>query len=158
MFLGKNESCLMTALSGAFNKPVFDGNTILLEVKEENDKNRCLYIGGNMVCPFLTNDKLYKNVSSMGDNLIPHSIAIGEEKIYFLTPDFECIERKNTKILNRWKEMKFSLICLFIMIQIVEKTRLKNYDHLKFIQIKIIKYKYCFYYINGNNKRHIKFL
>ena len=32
----------MTAFSGAFNKPVFDGNTILLEVSEGNDKNRYL--------------------------------------------------------------------------------------------------------------------
>ena len=30
-FIGKNESCLMTALSGAFEKSAFDGNTILLE-------------------------------------------------------------------------------------------------------------------------------
>ena len=31
----------------------------------------------------------------MGNNQIPYSIAIGEEKIYFLSPDFEFIKRKN---------------------------------------------------------------
>ena len=38
-FLGKSESCILTALSGAFNKRYFDGNTILLKISEECDKN-----------------------------------------------------------------------------------------------------------------------
>ena len=57
IFLGKSESCLMTAISGSFNKKVFDGNTNLLRISEENDKHRYLSIGGDMVCSFLTNDK-----------------------------------------------------------------------------------------------------
>ena len=81
MFLGKSESCLMTAMSGAFDKPVFDGNTILLKIGEENNKQRYLYFGGDMVCSFLTNDKIYKYISNMGYNLVPYSIAIGEENI-----------------------------------------------------------------------------
>ena len=60
----------------------------------------------------------------MGNNLIPYSIAIGEENIY-LTPEFEFIKREKLKILNRWKQLKISMICLIIVIQIV-KTRLKN--------------------------------
>ena len=40
IFLGKSESCLMTAMSGAFDKLVFDGNTILLKISEENIKHR----------------------------------------------------------------------------------------------------------------------
>ena len=58
IFLGKSESCLMAALSGAFNKTVFDGKIILLKISEENDKHRYLYIGGIIVCSFLTNDKI----------------------------------------------------------------------------------------------------
>ena len=50
-----------------------------------------------MVCSFLTNDKVYKYISIMGNNLVPYSIAIGEENIHFLTPDFEFIKRENTK-------------------------------------------------------------
>ena len=63
----------------------------------------------------------------MGNNLIPYSIAIGEKNFYFLTPDFEFIKKeniKNIKLLE--KKMKILLICLIIVIQIVEKTRLKN--------------------------------
>ena len=68
---------------------MFDGNTILLKINEENDKHRYVYIEGNMFCTFLTNDKIYKYVSNMGNNPIPKSIAIGMENIYFLTPYFK---------------------------------------------------------------------
>ena len=95
-FLGKSESCMIIALSGAFDKSVFDGNTTLLKITEENDKHRYLYIGDYMVCTFLTNDKIYKNISNMGNNLIPYSIAMGEQNIYFLTPHFKFIKRENT--------------------------------------------------------------
>ena len=82
LFLGRSESCLMTAFSGAFNKSVFDGNTILLKTIEENNKHRNLYIGGDMVCSFLNNDEILKYISNMGNNLVPYSIALGE-KIFF---------------------------------------------------------------------------
>ena len=39
-FLGKSESCLMTAMSGVSDKPILDGNTILLKISEEKDKHR----------------------------------------------------------------------------------------------------------------------
>ena len=87
----------MTAFSGAFNKPKVNGNTILLKMSEENDKHRYLSIGGKMVCSFLSDDKIYKYISNMGNNLIPYNIAIGEENIYFLTPDFEFIKTENIK-------------------------------------------------------------
>ena len=41
----------MTAMSGAFDKSVFDGNFILLEISEEN-RHRYVYIGGNMCVLF----------------------------------------------------------------------------------------------------------
>ena len=49
----------MTLMSGALDKSVFDGNTVLLKISEENDKHRYLYIGGDMICSFLTNDNIY---------------------------------------------------------------------------------------------------
>ena len=52
--LGKSEVCDMTIMSGALDKSVFDGNTILLKISEESDKHRYLFIDGDMVCPFLT--------------------------------------------------------------------------------------------------------
>ena len=39
-FLGKGRSCTMTAVSGAFDKVCFDGNTILLKVGIKNGKNK----------------------------------------------------------------------------------------------------------------------
>ena len=42
-FLGKSQSCTMTAVSGAFDKACFDGRTILLEVGKENGKKICIF-------------------------------------------------------------------------------------------------------------------
>ena len=50
----------MTAMSGAFDRRVFDGNTILLKISEERNRHRYVYICGNMVYPFLTNDNIYE--------------------------------------------------------------------------------------------------
>ena len=50
LFVGKSQSCMMTAISGAFDKSVFNGKTILLKISEETDKHRYVYIGGDMIC------------------------------------------------------------------------------------------------------------
>ena len=88
IFFGKSQICDMTAMSGAFDKSVYDGNTILIKVNEDCNRHTYVYFGGNMVCSFMTNDKIYDYISNMGNNLIPYSIAIGDENIYFLTPHF----------------------------------------------------------------------
>ena len=41
--------CDMTEFSGAEGRKVFDGNTTLLEISEENNKHRYVYIGFDMV-------------------------------------------------------------------------------------------------------------
>ena len=92
-FLGKNQSCTMTALSGAFNKECFDGNTIVLKVGIENGKNKYVYIGGDIVCSFMTSDNIYKYVSNMGINLSPYSVATGEENYFLLTPNFSFFKK-----------------------------------------------------------------
>ena len=94
-FIGKSEDCKMTYFSGARDKEVFDGNTILLKINEENNKHRYVYIGGDKVCSFQTNDRIYKYISNMGNNLSPYSIAIGHENIYYLTPYFRIINKEN---------------------------------------------------------------
>ena len=81
-------------MSGAFDKSVFDGNTILLKIGEEKDKHRYLFIGGDIICSFLTNDIIYKHISNMANILTPYSIAIGDENVYFLTPHFKFIKRE----------------------------------------------------------------
>ena len=92
-FSGKSQRCSMTALSGAFDKSCFDGNTMLLKVAIENGKNKYVYIGGDMVCSFMTSDNIYEYVSNMGNNLTPYSIATGEENYYLLTPNFSFIKK-----------------------------------------------------------------
>ena len=80
-FIGKSQLCKMTEFSGAENKGIFDGNTFLLEIGKENNKHKYIYIGGDMIASFLTNDRIYKYISNMGSNLTPYSIAIGWENI-----------------------------------------------------------------------------
>ena len=70
-FLSKSKCCMMTAYSGAFDRECFVGNIILLKIGEENNKHRYVYIGGDMVCSFLTNDEIYKYISNMSSNLSP---------------------------------------------------------------------------------------
>ena len=90
----------MTKMSGAFDKTEFDGNNILLKISEEYGKQRYVYIGGDMIYSFLTNDNIFKYISNMGINLTPYSIAMGDENIYFLTPHFEFIKKKRVDDLN----------------------------------------------------------
>ena len=92
-FFGRNKSCAMTKLSGAFNKKCFDGNTILPEVSIENGKNKYVYIGGDMICSFMTSDNIYEYISNLGNNLSPYSLATGKEKYYLLAPNFACIKK-----------------------------------------------------------------
>ena len=92
-FLGKSQLCDMTEFSGAEDEEVFDGNTILLKIGEENNKHRYVYIGCDMVCSFLTNDRIYKYISNMGNIYSPYGIATGEENYYLLTPNFKFIKK-----------------------------------------------------------------
>ena len=85
----------MTTLSGAFNKGCFDGNTVLLKVGIENGKHKYVYIGGDMVCSFMTSDNLYEYISNIGNNLCPYSVATGEENYYLLAPKFKFIKQDN---------------------------------------------------------------
>ena len=82
------------------DKKDYDGNTILIKICEENNKHRYVYIGGDKVCSFTTDDKIYEYISNMGNNLTPYSIAIGWENIYFLTPYFRVIKKENIDVDN----------------------------------------------------------
>ena len=82
-FLGKSAVCDMTVESGALDKSIFNGNTILLKISEESNRHRYVFIGCKMICSFLTDDNNYKCISNMGKSLTPYSIAIGMQKIFF---------------------------------------------------------------------------
>ena len=84
----------MTKLSGAYDKKTFDEDTILLKISKENDKHRLVYIGGNKVGSFLSNDDVLEYISNMGKIITPYSIANGDEYIYFLTPYFKFFKRE----------------------------------------------------------------
>ena len=71
----------------------FDGNTFLLKVSEECGKQKCVYIGGSMVCSFLTDDKIYKYISNMEDIILPESKVIGEINVYFHNPHFKSLKK-----------------------------------------------------------------
>ena len=58
-FLGKSKVCDMKITSGAFDKSIYDGNTILLGIENENKKHRWINIGGDKICSFLTDDDIF---------------------------------------------------------------------------------------------------
>ena len=129
-FVGRSQVCNMTEFSGARDKEVFNGNTILLKVGEENNKHKYVYIGGNMVCSFLTIDIIYKYISNMGNNLTPYSIAIGWENIYYLTPYFRIIKKENIDVddINKIFDIDYDDIMSREEIKINEIH--SNYDHV----------------------------
>ena len=74
----------------------------------------------------------------MGNILTPYSVAVGYKNISFLTSHFKFIEREKNKNNELFKTNKTGVDPLDHHIyQIVEYTRLKNYEHIKLIQIMI---------------------
>ena len=57
--LGKCEVCNMLLRLGALDKSVINGKTILLEISEENDKNKYVYAGADIILSFKTNDNIF---------------------------------------------------------------------------------------------------
>ena len=129
--LGKSEICKITKISGAYETKIFDGNTILLKISEENDKHSWVYIGGDKVCSFRTNDDIYKYISNMGNNLIPYIIATGDEYIFFSSPHFKYIERKiikNDELLNtNEKCWSFWFACFTMWKKLVRKKKIYKF-------------------------------
>ena len=80
VFIGK--SCLnyMTEFSGARDDKYWDGNTILLQLKE----NKYMFIGEEIYTFTTQNDKIIKYISNMGNNNCSYPIAYGEKNIYLL--------------------------------------------------------------------------
>ena len=117
-FIGKSQLCNMTEFSGANDREVFNENTIFLKVGEENNKHRYVYIGGDMVCSFLINDKIYKYISNMGNNLTPYSIAIGWENIYYLTPYFRFIKKENIDVDDINKLFDYQNISIYQRLRV----------------------------------------
>ena len=74
-----------------------------------------------MVCSFLTNDRIYKYISNIGNKLTACSIAIGWENIYYLTPYIKITKKENIdennidELLSREKrDIAITFVCLFV--------------------------------------------
>ena len=93
IFLGKSQVCNLTMFSGAFDKKSIWWKHILLKISEENGKHKYVYIGGDMVCSFMTSDNIYEYISNMGNNLCPYIVATVEENYYLLAPNFKFIKK-----------------------------------------------------------------
>ena len=61
-FSGKSQVCNVTICSGALKETVFDGKTFILKISEENGRNKYVYIGGDMISPFMTSDNIYEYI------------------------------------------------------------------------------------------------
>lgn len=79
IFIGKSPKISMTNFSGGYGKK-FDGNTILLELKNNN----YIYIEYD-IKKLKFNDKIKKYYSFVGNNDVPYPMAIGEKNVYFFT-------------------------------------------------------------------------
>ena len=81
-----------------------------------------------MVCSFLTNDKIYKYISNMGNNLTPYSIAKGYENIYYLTPYFRYIKKTNIDVddIHKLFDIDYHIITKYQKLRLYEIH--SNYD------------------------------
>ena len=92
IFIGKSKVCELTQFSEAIDSFDFDGNTLLIEVED----NEYVYISGLEILKFKTDDKIIEYISLMANNMLPYTIAIGEKYTYFLYHRYKFIE--NDKI------------------------------------------------------------
>ena len=81
----KCDVCNRLSRVGALDKSVFNDYTISPKIGKENDKNTYVYVGANKIYSLITNDHILYYISDMGNNLIPYSIAVGEENVYFVS-------------------------------------------------------------------------
>ena len=86
-----------------------------------------------MVCSFLTNDKIYKYISNMGNNLTPYSIAIGSENIFYLTPYYRYKKKKNIDVVDIDKLIDIDYDDIIICEEIKTNKIHSNYDKICFI-------------------------
>ena len=96
-----------------------------------------MYDGGDMICSFLTIDKIYKYISNVGNKLTPYSISICRENIYFLTPHFKFFKRKKNNDIELLKKKESSVDPFDYHVSICRKILFKSYKNMKFIKIMI---------------------
>ena len=85
-FFGRCDVTNKLSKLGSLDDSVVKENTILLKISEKYNKNRYVYIGRDKIYSFTTNDHILKFIYNTGNNMIPYSIAVGEENVFFLSP------------------------------------------------------------------------
>ena len=88
IFIGKSKVCEMTEFSGANGGSDFDGNTILLECRD----NEYLYISGFEISKLKTEDKFIYYKSLLRVNMCAYAIMVGEKYTYFIAHHYNFIE------------------------------------------------------------------
>ena len=79
----------MKQFSGAGDMFVFDGNTILLDCK---DNEYVVYFFGFEIFKFKTDDKILDYISLMGNIMCSYTIAVVEKYTYFVSDHYKVIE------------------------------------------------------------------
>ena len=92
VFISISKVCKMTELSGAYDNPNFDGNTILQECQDNEYK----HISGREIIKFKTDDKILDYISLIGKNMSPYTFAIGKKYTQLISVHQKFIE--NDKI------------------------------------------------------------
>ena len=87
LYIGKSKVCAMTEMFGAGDETDFDGNTLLLEFKD----NEYVYISGIEILKFKTDDKTIDYISPMGNNMCPYAIMIGQKYTSFIDQNYKVI-------------------------------------------------------------------
>ena len=82
IFIGKSPKTPATEFSGGYGSG-FDGNSILLELGKENNKYCYQFIGENMTT-FITDNRIVKYVSLVGNSDVPYPYAVDDKNNYFL--------------------------------------------------------------------------
>ena len=81
-----------------------------LKKSDENGKHKYVYIGGDMVCSFMTSDNKYEYISNKGNNLCPYNVATGEKSYCLLAPNFKFIKKRMRLIIKLyWMEYTFQI-------------------------------------------------
>lgn len=82
IFIGKSELNKMTEFSESYG-PEWDGNSILLKIKEDSGKYTYAMIGCS-IYEFETDEPIIDFVSSVGNNCVPYPYAVSENYAYSL--------------------------------------------------------------------------
>ena len=99
VIVGKSPCIPMTLYSGGVGR-AFDGNTVLLKVKSED--NTYIYVG-DYIMEFHTPKPIIEYYSPVGNNDVSYPVALTEDDVYFMIYN-SCISKKEFPVGYNWPE------------------------------------------------------